>query len=205
MNNEDDNEVGHLDMTWRPQRLVGVCKNPDGIQAITAFVITSSGTVNDCEFGVDVALLEGGTVLVISEELCPLIEDPDEFYALYKKTNDITDDEYFQRRLQMKQAVRDLFPVGLETRREFRIRLPFKVEPTSLKWQCVGTRTGHRLCHIDLLEKRRHRRRAWQWWECSRASRSPRKTGRPRSAVTAEVVTVENVCVLRQSTIFGEE
>lgn len=153
MINCDNNEVGHLDMTWRPQRLLGVCKNPDGIQAVTAFVITSSGTADAEEVGVDVALIEGGTILVISEELCPLIEDPDEFCSLHKKTSDMTEDEHFQRRSQRKQAVTDLFPDGQGTRREFRINPPFKAEPSSLKWQCVGTRTGHRLCPIDMLEK----------------------------------------------------
>lgn len=151
----DGDKVSCVDMSWRPQRLVGVHKNPDGVQASRAFVITSSGAANEAEFGVDVVLIEGGTVLVVSEEPCPLIGDPDEFCALHKKTDDMTDDECFQRRLQMKQSVRDVFADNADTRGEFRIRLPFKVEPASLQWECVGTETGHRICHVDTLEKKK--------------------------------------------------
>lgn len=151
---EEMNIVNHDDTAWRPQQLIGTFKNPDGIRQVTGLAVASTGAVDDGNFGLHVAAQDDGEVLVVTEDLCPWIENPDALCSVHEKSDDIADDECVQRHPQMKQAHRDTFGDDQDTRREIHIHLPFRVEPASLKWECVGhPKNGHRVCHVDVLEK----------------------------------------------------
>lgn len=148
--------IEHHDTTWQPQRLFGSHKNPDRVHQIAGLVVASAaGAVDDGKFGVRVAAVDDREVLVVTEDLCPWIEHPDELCAVHERTDDVTEDECFQRCLQTKQAFRDTFSGNEEdSRREIQITLPSRVEPTSLKWECIGhPKNGCGVCHIDMLEK----------------------------------------------------
>ena len=92
---------------------------------------------------------------MISECWSETIEKIDEFYALLPQHPDETDDEFKRRQYAMEDLLRPFLTSASHLKSTYRMPLPYKVDPKSMRVRYFGTADGTRICHVDLAEKKK--------------------------------------------------
>ena len=145
---------------WKPHYILSTWENDDGIRCISVLVALTGGTVDRSTAGIAIDLDEDGTILCISEVWAAHTQDMNVFYSHFPKQSGESEDDFTRRRFQMDACLRRMRDKygndDGEMYSEFRMQLPFRVEPTEKKVTFIGDSKGGRYAHIDLIEKKLH-------------------------------------------------
>ena len=78
----------------------------------------------------------------------------DDFYKLFPKAIDETEDEFNHQKYAMEDKVHSMVSKGT-LNSIYRMVLPFRVDPTVRRVRILGTSDGCRFAHVDLAERKK--------------------------------------------------
>lgn len=143
---------------WMPHHILAQWENKDGIRCISILINLSSGSANSSSHGIDVDLDDDGNTLSIGERWSDMLQEMDNFCSKFQQRAGEGLDDFTERRFAMRRAQRKMMQqcADIENKMvsEFRLKLPFRVEPTEMRVVFSGDKVGGRHCHVDLIEKK---------------------------------------------------
>ena len=119
-------------LVWIPKKLVTEWKNKDGIRCLTLIIQLTGGAATSNSDEVEVKVSNMGEKFAISKVWSPLMFTIDDFFHLFPKAADETDDEFNRRKYAMEDKVHALTTQG-NLNSIYRMSLPFQVDPTVRK------------------------------------------------------------------------
>lgn len=147
---------------WHPHEIVTQCENKDGIRFCTVVVALTGGTAEDKSMdGVTVVVSDEGREIIVQETWSCMLNNMELFHGNFDKSDDIHEqdnlEDFILCKVAMKATVRKMKEMvgGDVIKSIHNVRLPFKVDPTSLKVNFVGTDDGCRCVHVDLCEQKK--------------------------------------------------
>jgi hypothetical protein len=94
-----------------------------------------------------------GDELAVSEVWCPLMKDVRHFYTTFPKHRDETEENALRKRIAMSERS-DTMSAGTRGKRStYRMKLPFRVDPSVKRIRFLGTEDGKRYATVDLAER----------------------------------------------------
>ena len=149
---------------WTPRKIVFEYENDKGDRCFTILFVLSAGAIVHTDdgkrmdnSGVNVQVTDDGWELTLAEKWHPFILDAELFYHKFPMAPNETVFEYDRRRHAMMKAVKDMKANSLDQflRSEFRMRLPFRVDPDEKRFTFTGTKDSLRVAAVDLFEKKK--------------------------------------------------
>ena len=129
-------------------------KNLDGVRCFTAIFVLSSGVFQGDSTGIEVEVTEDGNMLTIAESFTQSQLDVEGFYRAFPKDPSESDSEFIQRRFAMMEAVREMRS-NQQTVSIFKMKTPFRVDPSQKRVVLLDGGDGCKYIHIDLSEKKK--------------------------------------------------
>ena len=139
---------------WVPKNLMTMWTNKEGVNFVSLILLLTGGAAAINSNGVELKVGGDGLELVISEVWSAFMESIDNFYSLFPKAADETDDEFNRRKYAMEDHVRAMKDGSSKLVSIYKKTLPFHVDPSTMK-TCISTADGCRFCHVDLAEKQK--------------------------------------------------
>ncbi|CAB9507357.1 hypothetical protein SEMRO_302_G112320.1 [Seminavis robusta] len=140
-------------LLWQPKKLVACWQNRHGVKHVSMIFHLTGGAADTDTNAVECGVTDNGMEFIISELWSETIEKIDEFYLLFPRHQDETEDEFKRRQYAMEDLIRPHCASGRRMRSTFKFTLPIKVDPKSMRVRYAGTNDGTRICHVDLAER----------------------------------------------------
>ena len=79
----------------------------------------------------------------------------DDFFQLFPKATDETEDEFNHHKYAMEDKVHAMMVLQGTLNSIYQMSLPFRVDPTVRRVRILGTSDGCRFAHVDLAERKK--------------------------------------------------